>query len=302
MLPALGRRIVTIGGLFAIAMLLASCGGGGGAGTPAAGSGSLQGPSSSNQPLTAQQMTEVVNASVPEFTSGYATNLDTVTTSTGSRSAQSNPCIHASPLPQVINPDGLPANETYSHDNCTNLDWAPNMTVNGDINITDTSNNRNSLSYTQTDINLSLAGNDLSGVPFTEVRNGQRFVTAPSSHELSVTRQIDALRTLPTQTIEITNDWEWHFTAAPGLSVQLLRKLPAGQFDEAHGTAAHSNGASIVVVGFSIAQPLQFDPTCTTPPAFTSGQIKYTQAGGANPGKFTATFSGCGIPPVIAPA
>ncbi len=290
------HRILTMCGLLAAAALLASCGGGGGAGTPAAGSAQT----SSTSQLTAQEMTNIVNASVPEFTSGYATNLDTVTTSTGSRSAQSNPCIHASPLPQVINPDGLPANETYSHDNCTNLDWAPNMTVNGDINITDTSNNRNSLSYTQTDINLSLAGNDLSGVPFTEVRNGQRFVTAPSSHELSVTRQIDALRTLPTQTIEITNDWEWHFTAAPGLSVQLLRKLPAGQFDEAHGTAAHSNGASIVVVGFSIAQPLQFDPTCTTPPAFTSGQIKYTQVGGANPGKFTATFSGCGIPPAIA--
>lgn len=290
-MKAYWRSIFRAFGVFA-ALALTACGGGGGSAASA--------PSAAQGALTAQQMTDIAYSSMHEFVSGLETGVASLASS-DQRSAQSNPCTAVSPAPPVINADGIPANETYTHNNCKNLPWAAGESVSGQVNIKDTSQNAHNLSYTQTDTNLSISGTD-NGTPFTTVRNGQRFVSSTGNGEtFSVTRVINAVRTTPNGVLNISNAWESHFTADPGQSVVLLQQLPAGKFDQAEGTATYVSGAFNVIVTFNITQPLHFDPTCASSPAFTSGVIRFDRTGGNNPGSFTATFSGCGIPPAISP-
>lgn len=285
-----GRRFFGMFATLTTAAALTACGGGGGGSSPSGGA-STQGA------FTTQQMNDIAYSSLHEFVSGLETGVSSL--STNQRSAQSDPCTAVSPSPPVINADGIPANETYVHTNCKDLPWAMGESVSGQVNIKDTSKNAHNLSYTQTDTNLSVSGND-NGTPFTDVRNGTRLVASGGNGEtFDVTRLITAVRTTPNSTLNITNSWHSHFTADPGQNVVLLEKLPAGKFDEADGSATYLGAIVNVTVNFSIAEPLHFDPTCTSSPAFTSGVIQFTRTGGTNPGSFTATFTGCGIPPIV---
>src|SRR5579863_5365732 len=148
---------------------LAGCAGGGGS-SPSQSGGS-------SQTLSSSQQGEIVASTANAIGDGVETGLGGSVQSNNFRTAQSlNSCITPSPNPPVINPDGIPANQNYTFTNCTNLGWAQNEIVNGQINITDTSPNggATTLSYTQTNTNLSRTGTDLNGNTYTEVLNGTR--------------------------------------------------------------------------------------------------------------------------------
>src|SRR5579885_3168196 len=124
------------------------------------GGGSVAPATSGSQTLSQSQQSEVAANVSDSISDGIETGLGGAVQSNtqNGRTVQSlNACITPSPNPPVINADGIPANETYTFNNCTNLGWAPNQIVNGQINITDTSPNGGAviLSYTQTNTNLS---------------------------------------------------------------------------------------------------------------------------------------------------
>ncbi|MBV8150682.1 MAG: hypothetical protein JOY59_03920, partial [Candidatus Eremiobacteraeota bacterium] len=96
-------------------------------------------------------------------------------------------------------------------------------------------------------------------------------------------------------------NWNWSFTPNAGSTIALLKPLPAGQFNSATGTITWVRGTENFTVNFSITQPLVYDPTCTTPPRITAGVVTFTSTGGTHSGTFTATFTGCGIKPIISP-
>lgn len=277
----------------AFAVALAGCGGG------TSGSSPVQIPSTSNSqgPLSIQQQSDIVSSTYNAIGDAVETGLGGSALS-ADRSAQTlNPCITATPFPIVdANHNGIPDNETYTFTNCTNLGWAAGETVNGQMNILDTSSG-STLSYTQTDTNLSSAGTD-NGVSYTEVLNGQRFPSLVNNVE-SVTRAMQVVRTTASGTANVGQNWQWSFTPASGQTIQLLHPLPAGQFTSASGTITYANGTENATLTFSIAAPLTFDPTCATAPRLTSGVVSYTLTG-SKTGTFTATFTGCGIPPIIA--
>jgi hypothetical protein len=236
---------------------------------------------------------------------GIETGLGGSVQSNNFRTAQSlNSCITPSPAPPVINADGIPANENYTFNNCTNLGWAQNEIVNGQINITDTSPNggATTVSYTQTNTNLSRTGTDVNGNAYTEVLNGTRN-PALSNNVMSVTRAMQVQRTSTVNgTTQISQGWQWTFTPNAGQIIQLLHALPAGQFTGSSGTITYVNGSTNATVAFSITTALVYDPTCATPPRIDSGVVSFTVDGNnSHNGSFTATFSGCGQKPVIAP-
>lgn len=286
------HRILTLVAVAAVS--LAGCGGGGAAG-PAQIPSTNSNPSQA--PLTSEQQSVLTSATVHELGTEVENGLNGVALSV-QRSAQAlNPCITPQPNPPVINPDGIPANETYTFNNCTNLGWSPNETVNGQINVTDTSSGSN-LSYTQTNTNLTVSGSE-GGNSYTEVRNGRRFPSLSNNQE-TVMRQMQVARTTSSGTANITQNWQWTFTPASGATLKLLRALPAGQFSQASGTITWARNLENFMVNFSISTPLQYDPTCSSEPKFTAGVVAFTRTGGANNGSFTATFTGCGVPPIIA--
>jgi len=104
-------------------------------------------------------------------------------------------------------------------------------------------------------------------------------------------------------TTQITQNWEWTFTPNSGQTVQLLHALPAGQFTGSSGTITYVNGSKNATIAFAITTPLVYDPTCTTSPRIDSGVVSFTVGGNNNHnGSFTATFTGCGQKPTIAPS
>lgn len=287
-------RILTVPAAL-LALALAGCGGGGSSPSPVNGSSGL----------TSSQQQEVVADMSNSIGDGIETGLGGAAQSNAQqRNAQSlNSCITPSPNPPVIDPDGIPANETYTFTNCANLGWAQNETVNGQINITDTSPNGGAvtLSYTQTNTNLSRAGTDVNGNTYTEVLNGTRN-PALSNNILSVTRAMQVQRTSSVNgTTQITQSWQWTFTPNSGQTIQLLHPLVAGQFTGSNGTITYVNGSTNATISFSITTPLVYDPTCATPPRIDSGVVTFTVSGNNNHnGSYTATFPGCGQKPVIA--
>jgi hypothetical protein len=270
--------------------------------------GSGSSPSSQNgnaQTLSSSQQSEVVASTSNAIADGVETGLGGSVQSNNFRTAQSlNSCITPSPAPPVINADGIPANENYTFNNCTNLGWAQNEIVNGQINITDTSPNggATTVSYTQTNTNLSRTGTDVNGNAYTEVLGGTRN-PAVSNNIMSVTRAMQVQRTSTVNgTTQISQTWQWTFTPNSGQTVQLLHALPAGQFTGSSGTITYVNGSTNATVAFSITTALVYDPTCATPPRIDSGVVSFTVNGNnSHNGSFTATFSGCGQKPVIAP-
>lgn len=287
--------------VIALSFALTGCGGGGGA-TPS----QVTGNGASGQSLTTSQQAETVASVSNSIGDGIETGLGGATQSNAQqRNAQSlNPCITPSPTPPVINSDGIPANENYTFANCTNLGWAPNEIVSGLINITDSSPNggATTLSYTQTDTNLSRAGTDVNGSTYTEVLNGTRDPVL-ANNILSVTRSMQVQRTSTANgTTQITQSWQWTFTPSSGGTVQLLHPLVAGQFTGSNGTITYVNGSLDATLTFSITTPLVYDPTCTTPPRIDSGVVSFSVNGNSNrTGSYTATFPGCGQKPVITP-
>ncbi len=278
--------------------LLAGCAGGGS-------SPSQTGGGSQTQSLSSSQQSELVASTANSIGDGVETGLGGSIQSNNFRTAQSlNSCITPSPSPPVINADGIPANEDYTFTNCTNLGWAQNEIVNGQINITDTSPNggATTLSYTQTNTNLSRTGTDVNGNAYTEVLNGTRN-PALSNNIMGLTRAMQVARTSTANgTTQITQNWQWTFTPTSGQTVQLLHALPAGQFTGSSGTITYVNGSTNATIAFAITTPLVYDPTCATPPRIDSGVVSFTVNGNNNHnGSFTATFSGCGQKPVIAP-
>jgi hypothetical protein len=270
--------------------------------------GSGSAPSTQNgnvQTLSSSQQSEVVASTSNSLADGVETGLGGNVQSNNFRTAQSlNSCITPSPNPPVINADGIPANENYTFTNCTNLGWAQNEIINGQINITDTSPNggATTVSYAQTNTNLSRTGTDVNGNAYTEVLNGTRN-PALSNNILSVTRAMQVQRTSTVNgTTQITQNWQWTFTPNSGQTAQLLHALPAGQFTGSSGTITYVNGSTNATIAFSITTPLVYDPTCATPPRIDSGVVSFTVSGNNNHnGSFTATFPGCGQKPVIAP-
>jgi len=263
---------------------------------------------SGSQGLTQSQQSEVAADVSNSIGDGIETGLGGAVQSSAvnGRTVQSlNACITPSPNPPVINADGIPANENYTFNNCTNLGWAPNQIVNGQINITDTSPNGGAvtLSYTQTNTNLSRTGTDINGDAYTSVANGTRNPVL-SNNILSITRAMQVQRTSTAHgTSNITQSWSWTFTPASGQTVQLLHPLPAGSFTGSNGTVTYVNGSTNATIAFSIATPLIYDPSCSTPPRIDSGSIAFTVAGNnAHNGSFTLTFNGCGQKPTITPA
>jgi hypothetical protein len=292
------RSLCTLTLSISLAALLAGCAGGGS-------SPSQSGAGAQTQSLSTSQQSEVVASTANSIGDGIETGLGGSVQSNNFRTAQSlNSCITPSPNPPVINADGIPANENYTFNNCTNLGWAQNEIVNGQINITDTSPNggATTLSYTQTNTNLSRTGTDVNGNTYTEVLNGTRNPSL-SSNIMSVTRAMQVQRTSTANgTSQITQNWEWTFTPSSGQTVALLHALPAGQFTGSSGTISYANGSTNATIAFSITTPLVYDPTCTTPPRIDSGVVSFTVNGNnSHNGSFTATFTGCGQKPVIAP-
>ena len=281
-----------------LALALAGCAGGGGT-TPSQASSSGSG----TQSLSSSQQSEVV-ASTASIGDSIETGLGGAVQSTSQQphTQSLNPCVSPSPNPPVINADGIPADETYTFNNCTNLGWAPNQIVNGQINVADTSPNGGAvtLSYTQTNTNLSRTGTDANGDAYTAVLNGQRFPTL-SNNILSVTRAMQVQRTSTAHgTSSISQNWEWTFTPASGQTIQLLHPLPAGQFTGSSGTITYANGSTNATLSFSITTPLVYDPACATPPRIDSGVVSFTVNGNnSHNGSFTATFPGCGQKPII---
>jgi hypothetical protein len=270
--------------------------------------GSSSSPSSQSgtaQTLSSSQQSEVVASTSNSLADGIETGLGGSVQSNNFRTAQSlNSCITPSPAPPVINADGIPANENYTFNNCTNLGWAQNEIVNGQINITDTSPNggATTVSYTQTNTNLSRTGTDVNGNAYTEILNGTRN-PALSNNIMSVTRAMQVQRTSTVNgTTQISQNWQWTFTPNSGQTIQLLHALPAGQFTGSSGTITYVNGSTNATVAFSITTALVYDPTCATPPRIDSGVVSFTVNGTNNHnGSFTATFTACGQKPVIAP-
>lgn len=278
----------------ALAVALTSCGGGAGVTQVASGSGTL---SSQQQSEVAATVSDSLGDGIETGLGGSAQNV-----ARNGRTVQSlNPCITPSPNPPVVDADGIPADETYTFTNCTNLGWASSETVNGQINVTDTSpsGGATTLSYTQTNTNLSRAGTDVNGDAYTAVENGQRFPVL-SNNVLSVTRSMQVQRTSTAHgTTSISQSWQWTFTPASGQTAQLLHPLVAGSFSGSSGTITYVNGSTNATLSFSIVTPLVYDPACSTPPRIDSGSIAFTVVGNNNHnGSFTLTFPGCGQKPV----
>ena len=291
-------RTLTLPGVI-LAVVLSGCGGSGSSPSGLPNNNGTQSFTSNQQNETVASLSESVGDGVETGLGGAAQS------SAQQRNAQSlNACITPSPNPPVINADGIPANENYTFTNCTNLGWAQNEIVNGLINITDTSPNggATTLSYTQTNTNLSRTGTDVNGNAFTAVLNGTRTPSL-SNNVLSVTRSMQVQRTSTVNgTTSIVQNWQWTFTPNVGSTIQLLHPLPGGQFTGSSGTITYANGSMNATVTFSITTPLVYDPACTTPPRIDSGVVTFTVSGNNNHnGSFTATFPGCGQKPVITP-
>lgn len=296
MTRSLGTRTLSA---ISLVTLLAGCAGGSGS-SPSQTAGGSQ-----TQSLSSSQQSELAASTANSIGDGVETGLGGSVQSNNFRTAQTlNSCITPSPAPPVINADGIPANENYTFTNCTNLGWAQNEIVNGQINITDTSPNGGvaTLSYTQTNTNLSRTGTDINGNTYTEVLNGTRN-PALSNNILSVTRAMQVQRTSTVNgTSQITQDWQWTFTPNSGQTIALLHALPAGQFTGSSGTITYVNGSKNATIAFAITTALVYDPSCATPPRIDSGVVSFTVSGSNNHnGAFTATFTGCGQKPVIGP-
>lgn len=282
---------------FALLLVVALAGCSGGSSVAPATSG-LQSLSQSQQSEVAANVSDSIGDGIETGLGGAVQS-----NSQNGRTVESlNSCITPSPNPPVINADGIPANENYTFTNCTNLGWAPNLIVNGQINITDTSPNGGAVtvSYTQTNTNLSRTGTDINGDAYTAIANGTRDPVL-SNNVLSVTRAMQVQRTSTAHgTTNVTQSWSWTFTPASGQTVQLLHPLPAGSFTGSNGTVTYVNGSTNATIAFSIATPLVYDPTCTTPPRIDSGVISFTVSGSNNHnGSFTLTFTGCGQKPTL---
>jgi len=276
------------------------------AGCAGSGSSAPSSQSGNTQTLSSSQQNELVSSTANSIGDGVETGLGGNVQANNFRTAQSlNSCITPSPDPPVINSDGIPANENYTFTNCTNLGWAQNEIVNGQINITDTSPNGGptTVSYTQTNTNLNRTGTDLNGNTYTEIVNGTRN-PALSNNIMSVTRAMQVQRTSTANgTTQITQNWQWTFTPNSGQTLQLLHALPPGQFTGSSGTITYVNGSTNATIAFAITTPLVYDPACATPPRIDSGVVSFTVGGSNNHnGSFTATFTGCGQKPVIAPS
>lgn len=282
---------------FALLLVVALAGCSGGSSVAPATSG-LQSLSQSQQSEVAANVSDSIGDGIETGLGGAVQS-----NSQNGRTVESlNSCITPSPNPPVINADGIPANENYTFTNCTNLGWAPNLIVNGQINITDTSPNGGAVtvSYTQTNTNLSRTGTDINGDAYTAIANGTRDPVL-SNNVLSVTRAMQVQRTSTAHgTTNVTQSWSWTFTPASGQTVQLLHPLPAGSFTGSNGTVTYVNGSTNATIAFSIATPLVYDPTCTTPPRIDSGVISFTVSGSNNHnGSFALTFTGCGQKPTL---
>ncbi|MBV8151450.1 MAG: hypothetical protein JOY59_07830, partial [Candidatus Eremiobacteraeota bacterium] len=242
------RHLLTPPVVLAVALALSGCGGGGsGAAAPPPASNA-----SSTSLMTSDQQSNLVSTTTNAVADSVETGLGGSVQPTERGSEALNPCITPSPKPPVINSDGIPANETYTYNNCTNLGWASDETVNGQINITDTTPASGSpLSYTQTDTNLSESGTDANGNAYSDVLNGQRFPSL-ASNVLSVRRAMQVARTTSAGTANVGQNWNWSFTPNAGSTITLLKPLPAGQFNSATGTITWARGTENFTVNFSI--------------------------------------------------
>jgi hypothetical protein len=220
-----------------------------------------------------------------------------------------DPCISATPVPIVYGSDGVvPANENYTYSSCTrSLAGGATETLTGLVNITDTSANASTLSWTRTVTNMNDAVSGGSGPSYSELRNGQGFHTLTNGQTVeTINRQFTvkatataANGTAANQTITIAENIG--FTAASGATIQPAHRPPDGTVTvSGTRTVVGSVGtASPTTTTYTISTltPLTYDSTCQTLPRITAGVLQMVVTSGTATNTLTITFSGCGTSP-----
>jgi len=97
---------------------------------------------------------------------------------------------------------------------------------------------------------------------------------------------------------QLAKAWAISFVADPGLTVTQDRRLPSGDLSVQGSTTWTRQGVSHSFT-VSTPTPLHHDATCTTRPAFTSGELAVVKAGPDGTVTIHVVFNGCGVEPTV---
>jgi hypothetical protein len=122
-----------------------------------------------------------------------------------------------------------------------------------------------------------------------------------SAREFSVIDRTTATRESSDHSAAVLEkDWEVHFLADEGETIDGWRHLPSGTLT-VNGSTIRTRGDHVhsLQIATDATAPLHFDATCEADQKFDAGVLVITKARGEERVTITVTFTGCGEEPII---
>ena len=230
---------------------------------------------------------------VPSFPSAGITASDAV-----QPGSMAN-CPTLTPNPPVdTDGDHVPDDLTISFTlpDCSFTRNGATFEITGSIRITDLSPTDFGIRVVFTDLQhkLTRAG----GASFQSDLNGARQVLrSASGFDLHDSTTVD-LTSSEHGAAQLAKGWVVTFTADAGETFDELRHLPSGNLT-VNGSMSRTRGTASQSFMVTTVTPLHHDATCTTRPAFTSGELVIVKAGPDGTVTIHVVFNGCGVEPTV---
>lgn len=208
-------------------------------------------------------------------------------------------CPTITPNPPVdTDGDRVPDDVTLSFTlpDCSIMRNGATFEITGTIRITDPSPTAFGIRVVFTDLQHKLSR--ASGAFFLSRLNGARQVIRSASEISLHDTTTSDLESREHGAAQLAKAWAVTFVADAGETFDQLRRLPSGDLtvngsmSRTRGTASHSFAVTTVT-------PLHYDATCTTRPAFTSGELTVVKTGPDGTVTIHIVFSGCGVEPTV---
>jgi hypothetical protein len=97
---------------------------------------------------------------------------------------------------------------------------------------------------------------------------------------------------------QLAKAWVVKFVADAGQTFDATRRLPSGNLT-VDGSMSRTRGEASHSFAVKTVTPLHHDATCTTHPAFTSGELVVTRTGPDGTVTIRIVFNGCGVEPTV---
>lgn len=222
--------------------------------------------------------------------------------STVSRGLQPTPtatCPTITPNPPVdTDGDGVPDDVTltFTLPDCATTRNGTTFEITGAIHVTDPSTTRFGIRVEFTDLQHKVTRAD--GAFFLNRLDGVRQALASGAGFSLVDSTTADRESSEYGVAQLAKAWVVSFVADPNTTVSHSRRLPSGDLSVEGKTTWTRRGVSHSLM-VSTPTPLHHDTTCTTRPAFTSGELTIVKTGPDGTVTIHVVFNGCGVEPTI---